>query len=50
MKDWKACIRTWEKRDTKKTIKPSWIDKKIEADIMTPEEYKKFMKELDDIK
>ena len=51
MKDWKASIRTWEKRNKKENKKiPSWIDKDIEADIMTPEEYEKFMKELEEIK
>ena len=51
MRDWKACIRTWEKNEKKpNTIRPNWIDKDIEADPMTPEEYEMFMKELDDIK
>ena len=28
MKDWKACIRTWEQRQPKKEL-PSWFDKEI---------------------
>ena len=33
MKDWKACIRTWEQRNNKNNvIKPDWLDKKIEKD------------------
>jgi len=51
MRDWKACIRTWEKRNGNNNKKlPSWIDKDIEADPMTPEEYEMFMKQLDSIK
>ena len=29
MKNWKACIRTWEQR-TKKETKPEWFDKQVE--------------------
>lgn len=28
MKDWKACVRTWEQRNTKEQ-KPQWFDKEI---------------------
>ena len=30
MKNWKACVRTWEQR-TKKEVKPDWFNKKIET-------------------
>ena len=46
MKDWKACVRTWERTDnsTKETL-PDWFDKDIEKnDISNSEE-----KELQDI-
>lgn len=45
MKDWKACIRTWEKRNKtlqKKEIKPKWIDQDIKDEPMTEEEIKEF--------
>lgn len=31
MKDWKACVRTWEKRDSKNVNIPKWFDKEIEV-------------------
>jgi predicted phage replisome organizer len=49
MKDWKAAIRTWERRNTKqptrKEIVPDWMDKKIEKQPLSPEHQKK-MEEL----
>ena len=33
MKDWKACIRTWEKRNTRESDIPSWFDKKLDIEI-----------------
>ena len=46
MKDWKACIRTWEKRNTKKIeSKPEWFNKNIEEQKATEEEIKE-MEEL----
>lgn len=36
MKDWKACVRTWEKKISDNL--PSWFDKKIETQKMTKEE------------
>jgi len=36
MKDWKACVRTWEKKISDNL--PSWFDKKIETQQMTKEE------------
>ena len=40
MKDWKAAVRTWEKRGTKanKPIKNEWFDKKIEKEELSQEE------------
>ena len=33
MKDWKACIRTWERRNIKKeSIVPDWMDKEIKKE------------------
>lgn len=46
MKDWKACVRTWEKRNnTTKIVKqdvPSWFDKEIEKSkgLETEEEWR----------
>ena len=37
MKDWKACIRTWEKEKTK-IIKPKWLDEDIKEQKATKEE------------
>lgn len=36
MKDWKACIRTWERKD--KVVTPNWVGKTYEQDIATKEE------------
>lgn len=36
MKDWKACIRTWERKD--KMITPNWVGKTYEQNIATKEE------------
>lgn len=44
MKDWKACIRTWEQRNNKNNvIKPNWLDKKIEKNewVISDEDRKK---------
>ena len=41
MKDWKACVRTWEQRNTKsKETAPEWIDKNIDQQQATEEELK----------
>ena len=46
-----ATILNWSRKEKPTTqIKPSWIDKEIEQDIMTPEEYEIFMKELERIR
>lgn len=40
MKDWKACVRTWEQRNGKKIENPDWMDKNIEKQESTIEEQK----------
>lgn len=32
MKDWKACVRTWEQRNKKETIEPKWLHKEIKKE------------------
>jgi len=44
MKDWKACIRTWEKRNPKSN-EPKWLNKKIDKQQISIEE----QKELEDM-
>ena len=43
MKDWKACVRTWEQRDSKNKIEtPSWINQDFSEkreEILTEEDY-----------
>ena len=50
MKDWKAAIRTWEKRDNKTPkILPSWYNKEIknqELDEETAKEFNNFIEEF----
>ena len=45
MKDWKACVRTWEQRQPKDT-KPNWLNKEIKTETMeveiTDEDRKRF--------
>jgi predicted phage replisome organizer len=45
MKDWKAAIRTWEKRDnkqpTRKEIVPKWLNKEIEEETISEEDQNK---------
>ena len=40
MKDWKACIRTWEKKNVKKETIPDWFDKKAKEEELTKDEEK----------
>lgn len=47
MKDWKACIRTWEKR-TNNTL-PTWFDKTNEVEDITKEEKEELEAILNDI-
>ncbi len=53
MKDWEACIRTWEKRQDSKqtkmkvsTIKPGWLDIPISEEKATEEEIKQLEERL----
>ena len=51
MKDWKACIRTWEKRNTKKIeSKPEWFNKNIKEQKATEEEQKEMEEILKEYK
>ena len=45
MKDWKACIRTWEKSN-KKAPTPSWVGKTYEQEVATKEEQEEIEKIL----
>ena len=49
MQDWKACIRTWERRNGKQVKKtPTWLNKNIEQEIASlqeQEEIEKMLKE-----
>lgn len=51
MKDWKAAVRTWERRNTsnkpvRKEIVPKWIDKEVEDEYLSDEELAEFEKKL----
>ena len=41
MKDWKACVRTWEQRQPKKE-KSEWMDKELKNEPLTEEEKQEF--------
>lgn len=43
MKDWKACVRTWERKnkDTKNSNVPEWFDEKIEAKQISKQDSEK---------
>lgn len=47
MKDWKACIRTWEKRNN--NTLPTWFDKTNDTQDMTKEEKEELESILNDI-
>ncbi len=49
MKDWKACVRTWEKRNTKAETKPEWFNKDIEVKQSTEEDIEEINKLLEGI-
>lgn len=46
MKDWKACMRTWESKDKKQRNVPSWFDKEIESTPATEEEIRELEERL----
>lgn len=45
MKDWKACVRTWEQRNRKQEELPEWFDTKVES-VKPTEEKQKELEEL----
>ena len=52
MKDWKACIRTWEQRNNKKQIEepvPEWFNKELTNDPMSEEDKQEVDNMLEDI-
>ena len=49
MKDWKACVRTWEQRQPKKENMPEWMNKELKNEILTEEETQKLDNELNDL-
>ena len=46
IKDWKACIRTWEQTEKKKD-NPGWFNTEVTKEEMTEEELEELRKELD---
>lgn len=52
MKDWKACIRTWEQRDTKTKNDdvPEWFEKEIENKSLSEKEQKEMESLLEEFK
>lgn len=44
MKDWKACVRTWEQRNKKQERVPEWFDKEIQQDNKENIELKELLK------
>lgn len=46
IKDWKACIRSWEQTEKKKD-NPSWFNTEVTKEEMTEEELEELRKELD---
>ena len=46
IKDWKACVRTWEQTEKKKD-NPSWFNTEVTKEEMTEEELEELRKELD---
>lgn len=52
MKDWKACVRTWEQRDTKTKNDdvPEWFEKEIENKSLTKQEQKEMESLLEEFK
>lgn len=45
MKDWKACVRTWERKDKKQENLPEWFNERIETKKMSKQEQEE-LKEL----
>jgi hypothetical protein len=49
MKDWKACVRTWEKRNTKVETKPEWFNQDIKTATASDEDINEINKLLEEI-
>ena len=48
MQDWKACVRTWEKRNNKQIKKrPSWLDEEIQERSLLTDEERKWIKSIE---
>lgn len=53
MKDWKACVRTWENKENKgwkNKIEPSWMDKEVDKEKATDEEEQEIIDLLSEFK
>ena len=49
MKDWKACVRTWEQKNRQQEQKlPNWFNKDTQKQSMTKQEQQEFDKLLED--
>ena len=49
MKDWKACVRTWEQRNKKDNgTLPNWFDKNMEKDLKNLDELNKILEEFNE--
>jgi predicted phage replisome organizer len=49
MKDWKACVRTWEKRNTKVEAKPEWFNQDIKTKTASDEDINEINKLLEEL-
>jgi hypothetical protein len=49
MKDWKACVRTWEKRNTKVEAKPEWFNQDIKTATASDEDINEINKLLEEL-
>ena len=49
MKDWKACVRTWEGRTPKQETIPEWFNKELKNEAMTEEDKEEMSDLLNDI-
>ena len=46
MKDWKACVRTWEKGNKKESITPEWFDKNLNDEQERDDGYEDFIRRI----
>ena len=49
MKDWKACVRTWEQRQPKKETIPEWFTKELKNEALTDAEKQTIDNDLNEI-